>query len=65
MLDAWRLQNRVALLDGVDALALVLELRPAVQHVDELEVAVVDVPLLHFVLLLLAVGLDDVTVMHD
>ena len=52
MLDAGRLQDGVALLDGVDALALVFELRPSVEHVDELEVALVDMPLLHLVLLL-------------
>ena len=60
VLDRGRLQDRIALADRALPLPLVLEGRPAVQHQHELEVALVDVPVLHLVLLLLAVVPDDV-----
>src|SRR4030088_1313108 len=50
MLDARRLEDGIALADRALALTFVLEDRPAVHHVHELECAVVDVPLLHLVL---------------
>ena len=60
MADARALVDAVALADRPHALALVLELGPAVHDVDELERAVVDVPLLDLVLGLLAVVADQV-----
>ena len=60
VLDAGRLQDGVALADRSLALALVLERGPAVHDVDELERAVVHVPLLHLVLHFLAVVADEV-----
>ena len=49
MLDHRFLQNAVALLDRLYALAFLLELGPTVEHIDELEVTFMDVPLLNFV----------------
>jgi hypothetical protein len=60
MLDAGRLQNAVTLADRVLSLTFVLKGRPAVEDIDELEGAVVYVPLLHLVLGLLAVVADQV-----
>ena len=58
MRDARDLIDAVALADRPLPVALVLEGRPTVHHVDELERAVVHVPLLHLVLHLLAVVAD-------
>src|SRR5262249_35850043 len=60
VLDAGRLQDRIALADGVATLALVLERRPAIHDEHELERAVMHVPFLHLVLHLLAVVTDEV-----
>ena len=59
MRDAGALVDDVAFLDAPHALPLIFELGPAVQHHDELEGAVVDMPVLHFVLHFPAVRLDD------
>ena len=59
MLDRWWLKDDIALADRVHALALVLEGGPAVRDEYELERAFMNMPVLDFVLLLLAVGADD------
>src|SRR5262249_61061134 len=60
VLDARRLQDRVPLADGVAALTLVFEGGPAIHDEHKLESAVMHVPLLDFILHLLAVVADEV-----
>src|SRR5258708_21885828 len=60
MRDARNLVDAVALADRPRALAGILERGRTAQHVDHLERAVVDVPLLHLVLGLLAVVTNEV-----
>src|SRR5262249_40367984 len=60
VLYAGGLQNGIALANGSLTLPLILKSGPAVQDVDELEGAVVNMPLLHLVLHLLAVVANEV-----
>ena len=60
MRDHRALVDTIALLDTAHALAGIFELGPAFEHVDELEVALVDMPLLDLVGDLLAVVANDV-----
>ena len=60
MLDAGHLQDAIALANGTLALPLIFECGPAIHDIDELERAVVHVPLLHLVFDLPAVVPNEV-----
>ena len=60
MRDAGNLVDHIAFVDGTHTHPRIFELGPAVEDHDELKLAVVHVPVLHFVGFLLAVGFHDV-----